>query len=84
MVCEGLPSEMATRLGSCAEFLTTTTAQPTTTRRTRRTTKKVSRPNVINSRHGVASRGQSLSVVSKLNFIIMLLVALVRFRLLSC
>ena len=58
VVCEGLQPELAARLASCAEFLTTTTSTSTTQApraRTRPPAGKQRTDNVITSRHGVAS-----------------------------
>ena len=56
VVCEGLQPELAARLASCAEFLTTTTTSTQAPRaRTRPPAGKQRTDNVITSRHGVAS-----------------------------
>ena len=57
VVCEGLQPELAARLASCAEFLTTTTTTSTQAprARTRPPAGKQRTDNVITSRHGVAS-----------------------------
>ena len=54
VVCEGLQPELAARLASCAEFLTTSTTQAPRAR-TRPPAGKQRTNNVIISRHGVAS-----------------------------